>query len=108
VRNTGAANETSGSSGKRSKPLKKPMPKDDFQLDIVNSINDDAGPMSGKNTAMGAAALGSTGGNNTMFICYTISEDRTGSQENVTRQRLSTLGARCRKRKIQEFSHSLA
>jgi len=42
-----------------------------------------------------------------MFICHTISEDRTGSQESVTRQRLSALGARCRKRKMQEFSHSL-
>jgi hypothetical protein len=39
-----------------------------------------------------------------MFICYTISEDRTGSQEIVTGQRLSALGARCRKRKLQEFS----
>jgi hypothetical protein len=42
-----------------------------------------------------------------MFICHTISEDRTGSQESVTRQRLSALGSRCRKRKMQEFSHSL-
>jgi hypothetical protein len=45
-------------------------------------------------------------GNNTMFVCYTISEDRTGSQESVTRQRLSVLGARSRKRKLQEFSYS--
>jgi hypothetical protein len=57
-------------------------------------------------TAEGAAALGSTGGNNKMFIYYTISEDRTGSQESVTRQRLSALGARRRKRKLQEVSYS--
>jgi len=42
-----------------------------------------------------------------MFICHTISEDRIGSQESVMRQQLSALGARCRKRKMQEFSHSL-
>ena len=61
-----------------------------------------------KNTAMGATALGSVGGNNRMFVCYTISEDRTGTQENVTRQRLSALGARCRKRnnEPQQFVRS--
>jgi hypothetical protein len=58
--------------------------------------------------AIGVAALGSTDGNNAMFICYTISEDRTGSQENITRQRLSALGARYEKRKTQEFFHGLA
>jgi hypothetical protein len=32
---------------------------------------------------------------NVMFITHTISEDRTGNQEGVTRKRLAALGARC-------------
>jgi hypothetical protein len=32
---------------------------------------------------------------NVMFITYTISEDRTGNQEGITRKRLAALGARC-------------
>jgi hypothetical protein len=52
------------------------------------------------------AVLRSTNGNTTMFTPYTISEDRTGSQESVTRQRLSALGDRSRKREMQEFCHN--
>ena len=32
---------------------------------------------------------------NAMFITYTISEDRTGNQEGITRKRLAALGVRC-------------
>jgi hypothetical protein len=32
---------------------------------------------------------------NAMFITYTISEDRTGNQEGITRKRLAALGAPC-------------
>lgn len=101
-------NEPGASWGKRSKALKNPISKDEFQPNITNSVNDNTDSMPGKlNTPKNAAALGSTGGNTRMFVNHTISEDRTGSQESVTRERLSALGARYRKGKTLEFSHSL-
>jgi hypothetical protein len=37
-----------------------------------------------------------TGKGTTMFVTYTISEDRTGDQEGIMMQRLAALGSRCR------------
>jgi hypothetical protein len=105
--NAGTENETWGLFGKKSKTLKKPMLEYRFRSNIIEILNDEPTSMSGKNNAKDAAALDSTGGNTAMFMSYTISEDRTGSQESVTMQRLSVLRARYRKRKMQEFSHSL-
>jgi hypothetical protein len=103
-----AENEPGASWGKRSKALKNPISKDEFQPNITNSVNDDTDSMPGKlKTPKNAAAFGSTGGNTRIFVSCTISEDRTGSQESVIRERLSALGARCRKRKMLEFPHSL-
>jgi hypothetical protein len=52
----------------------------------VDALSDDEGDR---------RAADPTTDHNVMFVTHTISEDRTGNQEGITRKRLAALGARC-------------